>query len=104
MPGTETQLEAAKKHVTAMKMKGLSGTPEWIRTTDLLLRRQPGFPNSLITQEMFMQENSILVLKIRPWVGKWVGSCTLPDLWIFWPLTGRTPDMGSDSCTGEARD
>ena len=28
-------------------LKGLNGTPEWIRTTDLLLRRQTLYPAEL---------------------------------------------------------
>jgi hypothetical protein len=49
------------------------GTPEWIRTTDLLLRRQPDSPNSLITEQIFSCKTSTYVPKIPPWVGNWVG-------------------------------
>ena len=33
--------------VGQQNLKGLSGTPEWIRTTDLLLRRQTLYPAEL---------------------------------------------------------
>jgi hypothetical protein len=36
----------------------VDGAPGMTRTCDLLVRSQPAFPNSLITEQIFLQENS----------------------------------------------
>ena len=45
-----TQWEASLERLACTEcpsLRGLNGTPEWIRTTDLLLRRQTLYPSEL---------------------------------------------------------
>ena len=63
--------ESLKGHVTICVTKrcfetvhclcvfGINGRGEWIRTTDLLVPNQAAFPNTMITQRILLQENSI---------------------------------------------
>ncbi len=45
--------------LSANDFSDLGGRGEWIRTTDLLVPNQAAFPNTMITQRIFLQENSI---------------------------------------------
>jgi hypothetical protein len=58
--GSKKPIEMRRRKQPAKEDQSLleSDTPEWIRTADLLLRRQPDSPNSLITEQIFSCKTS----------------------------------------------
>jgi hypothetical protein len=50
-------LKSQKPVLQIIDFNGRIGLGEWIRTTDLLVPKQATSPNSLITEQIFMQES-----------------------------------------------